>query len=226
MKMEALTSTNVIKTLVTCEGSMDIERKNKQSYQGVMYVRLICMGNGTLKALHDKTDGFYRRQIILCTKPKPKDRIDDPYLKEKLEAEIQGILNWCIEGLKKLIADNFRFTISERSQKVKKDLVSGDNNMIGFFESEGYIEFAPDAQTTSMTLYDVYKRWCYDNAERAVAESTFTKHLSSHADELRIRTNKYIRVAIGKYARGYDGIRTVIDGFHRIEEGDPDCPFN
>lgn len=34
IKMEALSSTNTIKTIVTCEGMMELERKSKQAFQG------------------------------------------------------------------------------------------------------------------------------------------------------------------------------------------------
>ena len=50
---------------------MDMERKGVQSYQSQLYVRFFCFGNGALTALHDKSDGFFRRQIVLTTKDRP-----------------------------------------------------------------------------------------------------------------------------------------------------------
>ena len=61
-------------------------------------MRLLALGNGALSALYDKSDGFYRRQLILTVKPKPEDRIDDRGLIEKLTAEAEGIMQWCLEG--------------------------------------------------------------------------------------------------------------------------------
>ena len=78
MKLEALKDTNYIKTIVTLEDKMDLERKSKQSVQGNLYVRFLCFGNGSLSALHDRSYGFYRRQIILTVKDVPPDRVDDP----------------------------------------------------------------------------------------------------------------------------------------------------
>ena len=37
MKMEALKQTNYVKSIVTAQGKMDLERKSVQSYQGWMY---------------------------------------------------------------------------------------------------------------------------------------------------------------------------------------------
>ena len=61
MKTEALPQTNNIKTLVTLEDKIDIERKGQQSVQGTLYVRFACFGNGSLHALYDKSNGFSRR---------------------------------------------------------------------------------------------------------------------------------------------------------------------
>ena len=47
MKTEALPSTNVIKAIVTAEDEMDLEKKNKQSYQGLLVCRILAFGNGT-----------------------------------------------------------------------------------------------------------------------------------------------------------------------------------
>ena len=58
MRMEALKQTNYVKSLVTAQGKMDLEKKNKQSYQGWMYARLLAFSNGDLQALYDRSDGF------------------------------------------------------------------------------------------------------------------------------------------------------------------------
>lgn len=68
MDMAALPKTNYIKSIVTAECKMDLERKGVQSYQSRLYARFLCFGNGALTALHDHSDGFFRRQIVLTTK--------------------------------------------------------------------------------------------------------------------------------------------------------------
>ena len=75
---------NGIKTIVTAEAKLDLERKGVQSYQRDIYARFLCFGNGALTSLYDHSDGFFRRQLILTTKDKPADRTDDPFLVEKM----------------------------------------------------------------------------------------------------------------------------------------------
>lgn len=91
MRMEALKQTNYVKSLVTAQGKMDLERKGKQSYQGYLYARLLAFSNGDLQALYDRSDGFFRRQLILTTKEKSPARTDDPHLADKLCAEMESI---------------------------------------------------------------------------------------------------------------------------------------
>ena len=42
MDMSALPKTNYIKSIVTSECKMDMERKGVQSYQSQLYVRFLC----------------------------------------------------------------------------------------------------------------------------------------------------------------------------------------
>ena len=136
MDMNALPKTNYIKTIVTAEAKLDLERKGVQSYQRDIYARFLCFGNGALTSLYDHSDGFFRRQLILTTKDKPADRTDDPFLVEKMCAELEGILLWCLEGLHRLVQNDFRFTVSERAAANVDTIKRSSNNVIDFMESE------------------------------------------------------------------------------------------
>ena len=186
MKTEALPQTNNIKTLVTLEDKIDIERKGQQSVQGTMYVRFACFGNGSLHALYDKSNGFYRRQLLLTTKEKPLGRVDDPFLIDKMRNEKEGILLWALEGLHRLIQNNYQFTISERTAANLKEAMEQGNNILGFLKSEGYFEIRQGAKCKSTDFYKVYERWCLDNLEKPLAASTFIHHLKDNQKSLGI----------------------------------------
>lgn len=109
MKLEALPQTNNIKAIVTAELPMDLEKKGRQSYQGDLYVRFLALGNGTLQSLYDRSVGFFRRQIILTVREKDPERKDDPFIAEKMCAEAEGIFLWALEGLHRLIANDYQF---------------------------------------------------------------------------------------------------------------------
>lgn len=152
MKLEALKSTHYLKSLITAEMPMDLERKGEQSYQGQMYVRFLAFSNGDLESLYDHSDGFYRRQLILSVKKRPPNREDDPFLADKLCGEIEGIFLWCLEGLRRLQGSNFRFTESSQTKANREDARREANNVLLFLRSEGYIRLKADSAIPSAAL--------------------------------------------------------------------------
>ena len=171
MKLEALPQTNHIKSIVTLEDQIDMERKGQQSFQGVVYARLIAFGNGGLHALYDKTDGFYRRQLILTTKDKVDGREDDHYLIDKLRIERDGIFLWALEGLQRLVSNNYVFTESVDAKQNLVDAQEEGNNILAFMKSEGYLQLEIGKKISSTDLYNIYVSWCEDNLEKPRASA-------------------------------------------------------
>jgi len=209
MKLEALPQTNNIKAIITAELPMDLERKRQQSYQGDLYVRFIGLGNGVLQALHDRSVGFFRRQIILTTKEKAPDRKDDPYIAEKMAAEAEGIFLWALEGLHRLIANDFRFTLSQSALDNLNDAVSDGNNIIDFLASEGYIRFKADYEASSKNLYAVYKQWCDDNALNSLSQKSFCSFLKQNESRYNLEYTNKVNIGGGRFARGFVGIELL-----------------
>ena len=210
MKTDGLPDTGILKTLVTLEDKYDLERKGKQSVQGRLYVRIMALGNGTLTALYDKSDGFYRRQLVIHVKPKQKDRIDDRNLIDKLISEAQGIAQWCLQGLHRLIENHYEFTISNRMKQNLEEMKKTDNNIYDFLESDGYILFEEHTSASSKDLYSAYCRWCGDNLEKPLSEKTFSSQLKRDQERLGIRYCKNLDIGGGKKARGYTGVNVQI----------------
>ena len=205
LKLEALPQTNHLKTIVTAELPMDLEKKGEQSYQGELYVRFMAFGNGSLRALYDHSDGFYRRQLILSVKPKDKSRKDDPYIAEKMCSEAEGIFLWALEGLKRLIANKYRFTISRAAEENMEEAISDGNNIVEFLKSEGYIRFQADQEARSSDLYEVYKLWCRENAENPFAMKSFVSFLKQNAKAYGLEYTNKIHYQ-GGMVRGFWGI--------------------
>ena len=210
MKMEALTETNMLKAIVTMEDKIDLEQKGRQSFQGYLFVRIMGFGNGSLSALYDRSEGFYRRQLVLVVRDKDEKRVDDKELGDKLIAESEGIFCWCLEGLKRLIAQNYHFTVSEHTRRKMAEARKEDNNILDFLESTGYIRFEQNTTATSKDLYRAYVMWCSDNAEKPFSERTFSTHLKNNARKLNLVYDKNISQAYGKTARGYHGVHVKV----------------
>lgn len=210
MKMEALKSTHYLKSLITAEMPMDLERKGEQSYQGEMYVRFLAFSNGDLESLYDHSDGFYRRQLILSVKKKPLDREDDPFLADKLVAEVEGIFQWCLDGLRRLIANNYRFSESSRTKDNREQARRDADNVLLFLRSEGYIRLKADSTITSADLYAIYCIWCNDNTYKPLAARTVSMTLKKHADEFGLEHDNHITNSLGKQVNGFWGIEALI----------------
>ena len=208
MDMAALPKTNYIKSIVTAECKMDLERKGVQSYQSRLYARFLCFGNGALTALHDRSDGFFRRQIVLTTRDRPAGRVDDPFLAEKLADEAEGIFLWCLEGLNRLLANNYQFSLSGKALENVETVKRSGNNVIEFLRSEGYIRFRADAEASSRALYEAYKLWCEDNVRKPLSANRLSSELAQNEALYKVEATNNIYAA-GKRVRGFVGIEVL-----------------
>lgn len=208
MQMNALSTTGIIKNLVTAEIPVDVEAKGFQSEQAVLYPRFLCFGNGSPKALYDKSDGFARRLLILTTKQKPPNRIDNPYLAEQFITEKEKIFCWIFDGLKRLINNNFRFTISEKTRRNVSEAMADNCNIIEFLQDNSFIAFGENLQSSSNDLYGGYVQWCSRNALTPLKRETFIGWLKSNEDKYKIKYDTNIINRDGQRVRGFRGVRT------------------
>ena len=213
LKTEALSDTSTLKSVVTMEDKTNLEKKHSQSFQGELYVRVLALGNGPLSSLYDKSDGFFRRQIVLQTIPKPKDRIDDPHLIKALLEEVKGITQWMIVGLHRLIRNNYQFTLSERVREAMKEMREDEDNILSFYASTGYIRFEKGTVALTKDLYTAYRKWCEDNCEPAYSSKTFASRLKHDSESLGITYDRNLDASGGKKARGYRGICVQINPY-------------
>ena len=221
MRMEALRQTNYVKSIVTAQGKMDLERKGKKSYQGWMCARLLAFSNGDLQALFDRSDGFYRRQLVLTTKEKPANRVDDPDLAEKMKAEIEGIFLWAFEGLQRLVANNFKFTESQRTRENRESVKRDNNNVFDFLESAGYIRLKADATISSKELYEVYQIFCAENGLTALKPRSFSDAVIASQGKYNLAYCNNVTNAAGRRVRGFFGIEALVRPNMSVFSGDP-----
>lgn len=213
MQMSALPSTGYIKNLITAKIPVDVEAKGQQSRQAEIYARFICFGNGSPKALYDKSDGFARRLIILTTKPVPPDRVPNPNITDEFIAEKERIFCWIFEGLQRLIANNFRFTVSEKAKRNVAELVSENCNIIDFLADRNYIVFGKELEATSNDLFGGYSHWCSQNGLTPMKQYSFTSWLKANSEKYGIKYDCNIISREDKRVRGFKGIRTSFTPF-------------
>ena len=143
-------------------------------------------------AAHDDSDGFWRRQILVAVKDRAPARVDDPFLIEKLTAELPGILLWMLEGLHRLLANRYQFTISERSIQNLEAAMADSDNLTQFMQASAYVRFKPDTEERSTYLYRAYTKWCEDNLESPVPQKKFSQFLLKNAGKYGLTFSKHI----------------------------------
>ena len=220
MRMEALRQTNYVKSIVTAQGKMDLERKGKQSYQGWMCARLLAFSNGDLQALFDRSDGLYRRQLVLTTKEKTTGRVDDPDLAEKMKDEVEGILLWAFEGLQRVAANNFKFTESDRTRENRETVKRDNNNVYDFLDSDGYVRLKADLSASTKELYEAYQIYCTENNLPALKPRSFSEALIACQSRYNLEYCNNVTNAAGRRVRGFLGIEVLVRNHISVFSGD------
>lgn len=213
LKTSKLTDTDFLKSVITAEFPLMVERKGVDAYPILPYAKFLAFGNAMLSSCFDKSDGFYRRQISLNCKTKPSNRKDDPYLSEKLLAEKEGIFHWMLEGLLRLLKNQYQFTKSEFAEQNIQKAKEADNNVIAFLKDRDFVSFAGYYDATGREIYDCYLRWCSANAETPLAQRTVINFLKNAEVEYQVKYVNHIQRKTGR-PRGFRGIKVkTIDGF-------------
>jgi putative DNA primase/helicase len=105
----------IFKALVG-EDFLTAERKNKDPFTFQPYARLLFSCNAIPRNYGDKSEGFYRRLIIIrFSQPVPEEKRDAELL-DKFAAEADGIFLFAVEGLRRLIAGKYRFSETEATR--------------------------------------------------------------------------------------------------------------
>lgn len=203
LQSQALSDTGIFKKLVTASIPLLVERKGEPHYEMLPYARIIASGNKSIESCYDHSDGFYRRLILLQCKEKPLRTDDRLFAKRIIRHELEGILNWAIEGLQRLILNRWEFTISEKSQMLLEDAEEDSNSFLSFMRDENALVFDETCSISTKDLYEGYIEWCEENALKALAMRTVSKFLKDNTNTFDIKYSN--KVAGSK--RGYFGLR-------------------
>lgn len=151
----SIKSTENLKAIISGD-SINISRKFKKAINYKSTVKLIFLLN-TLPDTLDNTHGYHRKILIVPFNRVFKQEEMDKNLKEKVSEELSGILNWAIEGAKRLMNNDYKFTECEAIKKVTKAYKEEQNPVESFLKDaliyeEGHSE-------TKKDVLGAYKSW-------------------------------------------------------------------
>lgn len=147
--------------------------------------------------------GIERRIRVLPFTSRIEKSEQDPYLESRLMAELPGILNWAIEGYRKL-AQNGLATMPKRAKQLTQEYLSEHDTISNFileccqlerFENE-------NSKTTNKTIYERYLRW---GNGRGYGERQFFKMLKNRADRMGNPLKEYKSGSV----RGYTNLKLL-----------------
>jgi len=174
--MVELEAENQLKAFTGADIDMTFTRKYKTPITCKPKTKVMISTNA-LPRFHDKTDGTWRRIVLVPFKVTIPPERQIPGLADQIaESELPGILNWAIEGLRAL-NERGRFMEPSEYGAMIEDY-KRDCDPARAFLLENYA-WSPNANGIGCTdLYDQYKKHCDRNGYRAIGERAFGKEVA------------------------------------------------
>ena len=139
-----------------------------------------------------------------------------------MKMEIEGIFLWAFAGLQRLVANNFKFTESQRTRENREAVKRDNNNVFDFLESEGYIRLKADASISSKDFYEIYRMWCEENSLAPLKARSFSDAMIANAGRFNLEHCNNITNSAGRRVWGFFGIEAIarphINGFSTVPE--------
>ena len=179
---KALSDSEVFKALVA-GGEMEVKQLYVQPYRTNNRAKLILSAN-EMPYSKDKTNGLYRRMIILEFNARFEGEKADPFIKSKLREELPGIITSLVMAYREA---KERGGI-HRSTKVEQALDAyklESNNVLRFVQD--HVERVADvnAYEVASEVYQRYIQYCELEGEHPTNNLTFGKQI---AKILRVRS--------------------------------------
>jgi putative DNA primase/helicase len=150
-----------------------VEYKNKDPF--VMRPYATCwFGTNHLPHTRDFSDAFFRRAIILRFNKVFKENERDPYLLDKLKAELPGILKLCLEAYAKALS--FGFTNPPSSVATVFEWRLEADQVSQFVDD--VCQIGVDHSVQSSFLFQGYQSWAINNGVRkTLGSKSFVQRL-------------------------------------------------
>ncbi|MDO0878150.1 DNA primase family protein [Anoxybacillus gonensis] len=176
-------------TLKAITGNDDIiaENKGKDPFTFKCKAKLIFAGNHMPRLYKlDSTSAFFDRIIFVLFNNSVPEHERDYRLKEKLLAERDYIVVWAVQGLKRLIKNNFVFTECEESRRFKNQYIKEVNTVLDFIETRCILDVHDSKiRIHKRDLYEAYINYCKDNCVKALDKYEFFTEIKKFPVEAR-----------------------------------------
>lgn len=171
LEVSALEDTSTLKKVLG-EDALRVEAKGKDSISIHNYAKLIFSTNELPLVLNEKTNGFYRRLLVLNMDRSPEKTTPDFF--EKLEGDVDYFIYYCMKALHGMLIMK---TIKESagSKRAVMELRKDSDTVEAWIMDEGMQN--PDARTDRVKLFKAYEQYCEGQERKTLTRNGFYRAL-------------------------------------------------
>ena len=166
---------------ISGEDALTIDRKFRDPWTGRLNTRFLILTN-ELPRLADASGALVSRFILLKLSESFYSR-EDLGLTDRLLTELPGILNWAIEGWKRL-QERGHFKQPKAALEAIQDLEDLSSPIAAFVRDR--CEVGPTFEVEIDKLYEEWKSWCDANGRKPGAKQTFGRDLNAAVRTIRV----------------------------------------
>ena len=208
-----LFDSSLVKTL-TGRDTVSARFLHENEFQFKPKFKLILNSN-YLPVISDKTVFSSNRVKVVPFERHFTEKEQNKHLKEQLQQEIDGILNWCIEGLYMYRKEGLEPPVAVQNATYE---YSEDSDKVGKFISECLVK--SDQNLAAKDVYEKYSHWCNDCGLGIDGRTSFYEELKTK--NLLSKTGTVTGKTVKNVIKGYSFAEET---FHPVDK-DLDTPFS
>lgn len=195
-------NTNQFKAVIAGDTIM-AEIKGGEVFNFTPYCKIIAALN-TMPRIKDTSHGFRRRVCLVTFDKVFKPEEQNKNLSNELEAELSGILNFALEGLRRLQKNDFNFTEPSKCKEVL-DMYFDYNDPLTVFVKSNIAQADLKFKIKNKDLHAKYMEWC---GERNISTTSCDRLQFAHdiKDVLKMQDIEF-EAGISNGQRHLKGIR-------------------
>lgn len=146
-------------------------------------IPLLMANANRMPWIRDWSHGLSRRIIILPFDEVIEEWEQNKRLAEELKKEYPGILNWILAGRQRLVANDYKFSISQKLMDTVTEYMADSSTVLQFMKEKDYNRTILDIEREprwleSQKLWFAYVKWCEEKCLSPESMKKFSLVLS------------------------------------------------
>ena len=172
------------------EDAVSINRKNQSYWNGTLPTRFMLVAN-EVPRFPDASGAMIRRFVaVKLSKSVPEEERDEK-LGVKLKAELPGIFNWVLAGLKRL-EQQHHFTEPETMADIQSMMSDLNSPVANFLDEEPTYRVTgnPSDYVELKAVHAAYKSWCEEVGRSNMNQQNLAQQLDSVSPDIEVKNTK------------------------------------